>query len=281
MTSRMDRYRQLDNNQARPSRSSKNSNLYDSIGSNTQYTNFTDVSKIEAIELDEARRNSRTREGYKAIKEYGESPKTTNSKRLDEINYLYKDHENRVYDINSVLEKAKSSREEKDELEGRRKLKDTNYNILASLDIKELEKYRREKQKRVKKDEEELRNLIDTITSKTLTGEISKETTVNLLSDLMATSAIDRVDDGLDLDEVKEEENKEEKDDSEKDKTDDLMKGIDKSFYTKSMDLSDKDFDFSDEEEEEAKIPLIVKILLILILLVIIGVGAFFIIKNI
>ena len=65
------------------------------------------------------------------------------------------------------------------------------------------------------------------------------------------------------------------------DPTDDLMKDLDKSFYTKSMDLSDKDFDFGDEYENDKKIPIIVKILLILILIAIVLVGVYFIIQKV
>ena len=39
-----------------------------------------------------------------------------------------------------------------------------------------------------------IRELIDTIASKTLAGEIDKATSVNLLSDLMATNLLDKVD---------------------------------------------------------------------------------------
>ena len=48
-------------------------------------------------------------------------------------------------------------------------------------------------------EEEEFRDLIDTIASKTLAGEIDKETSVNLLSDLMATSVMDKVEDANSL----------------------------------------------------------------------------------
>ncbi len=139
--------------------------------------------------------------------------------------------------------------------------------------------------------------MIDTITSKTLAGEISKETGVDLLSDLMATSAIDRVTVPK-KEEIKKETKKEEtstnlemsrdildKDAMRKiekakkeipvDTSSEIMKGLDKSFYTKSMDLSDKDF-FSDDEDEEKKIPIIVKILLIIVLIVLIGVSIYF-----
>ena len=47
--------------------------------------------------------------------------------------------------------------------------------------------------KRIAPEEDGLKELINTIASKTLAGEISKETGVDLLSDLMATSAFDRI----------------------------------------------------------------------------------------
>ena len=310
MKSRMDRYRNSDStNKEEYSRSSRNQELYKNIGSNQKYTNFTDVSKIDAYSLKKNKKNYRTREGYKTIKEYTTVDKRPKAQKdLDEFNYLYQDHENRVYDINSVLEHAKENRKNRDELEEKRKLKNTNYNILASLNKEELEKYRKDKVERNKPDEDDLRNLIDTITSKTLAGEISKETGVDLLSDLMATNIMDKVDpkdyesDDNEKEDISKEISEEKEDkielsreildkesmkklEEEKNKlsdpTDDLMKDLDKSFYTKSMDLSDKDFDFGDEYENDKKIPIIVKILLILILIAIVLVGVYFIIQKV
>ena len=310
MKSRMDRYRNSDStNKEEYSRSSRNQELYKNIGSNQKYTNFTDVSKIDAYSLNDAKKNYRTREGYKTIKEYTTVDKRPKAQKdLDEFNYLYQDHENRVYDINSVLEHAKENRKNRDELEEKRKLKNTNYNILASLNKEELEKYRKGKVERNKPDEDDLRNLIDTITSKTLAGEISKETGVDLLSDLMATNIMDKVDpkdyesDDNEKEDISKEISEEKEDkielsreildkesmkklEEEKNKlsdpTDDLMKDLDKSFYTKSMDLSDKDFDFGDEYENDKKIPIIVKVLLILILIAIVLVGVYFIFQKI
>ena len=45
------------------------------------------------------------------------------------------------------------------------------------------------------KDDEELRDLIDTIASKTLAGEL--EAASDLLSDLMATNMMDRIDESI------------------------------------------------------------------------------------
>ena len=294
MRSRMDRYRELDNDTERTSRSRRNQELYQNIGTNAKYTNFTDVTNSNTTLIDRNRRDYSTREAYQKQKDYTSfenKPKV--KKELDDFNHLYQDHENRVYDINSILEMAKENRKDKDSMEEKRKLKNTNYNILASLNPEELEKYRKEKQNRNKPDDNELRGLIDTITSKTLAGEISKETGVDLLSDLMATSALDKVpaesaikqDESNDKDNIKGEDilNKEDMVKVEEAKKDykepssDIMRDIDKSFYTKSMDLSDKDFFTDEDDDNEKHIPVIVKVLLILILVAYCKVSYFFI----
>lgn len=297
MRSRMDRYRELDNETERTSRSRRNQELYQNIGTNAKYTNFIDVTNSNTTLIDRKRRDYSTREDYQKRKEYTSfenKPKV--KKELDDFNHLYQDHENRVYDINSILEMAKENRKDKDSMEEKRKLKNTNYNILASLNPEELEKYRKEKQNRNKPDDNELRGLIDTITSKTLAGEISKETGVDLLSDLMATSALDKVpaesvikqDESNDKDNIKGKDilNKEDMVKVEEAKKDykepssDIMRDIDKSFYTKSMDLSDKDFFTDEDDDKEKRIPLVVKVLLILILVALVAVGACFLYQS-
>ena len=297
MRSRMDRYRELDNETERTSRSRRNQELYQNIGTNAKYTNFTDVTNSNTTLIDRKRRDYSTREDYQKRKEYTSfenKPKV--KKELDDFNHLYQDHENRVYDINSILEMAKENRKDKDSMEEKRKLKNTNYNILASLNPEELEKYRKEKQNRNKPDDNELRGLIDTITSKTLAGEISKETGVDLLSDLMATSALDKVpaesvikqDESNDKDNIKGKDilNKEDMVKVEEAKKDykepssDIMRDIDKSFYTTSMDLSDKDFFTDEDDDKEKRIPLVVKVLLILILVALVAVGACFLYQS-
>lgn len=284
MRSRMERYQREENKQS-ARRSNKNQELYQNIGRNMKYTNFTDVTNANAIDLGTAQKNYRTREGYHQIKEYNNFvPEPKAKKELEDFNYLYQGHENKIYDINSVLEEAKKNRVKKDELEAKRKLKNTNYNILASLNPEELEKYRKEKIERNKPDEEELRGLIDTITSKTLAGEIDQATTVDLLSDLMATNMMDRVE--KPTPEQTEEKQKEEVEESlslskeildkeqlekvqqlkDKETKDSIMDGSDSDFYTRSMDLSDKDFEMDDEFKEK-KMPLAVKIILIVLIL--------------
>ncbi len=290
MPSRMDRYGSQENNSLTSRRSSRNQNLYSNIGKNTKYTNFTDISQVDAIDLNAAKRNYRTREGYHQYKDYSEiAPPPRVKKELDDFNHLYQDHENRVYDINRILEEARDTRVDVDELDKKRKLKNTNYNILASLNPSELENYRKERESKNNPDEEELRDLIDTITSKTLKGEIDQATSVDLLSELMTSNLEDQIPsndtklnfskDILDQDTLKKVDIIKAKETSSKTDSD-ILKDMDKSFYTKSMDLSDKDFNFSGMEDRPSKLMGALKIGLVLILVCGIITAIYFLVKT-
>ena len=305
---RMDRYQET-SDEPKLTRSNQNQELYDSIGSNTRYTNFSDVTNANAIDIS-GEKNYKTREGYHQLKEYKEVITTPRVKKeLEEFKSLYQDKENKVYDINNVLEEARKNRLEKDALEDKRNLKNTSYNILTSLNPEELEKFRQEKKEKViHPSDDELRELIDTITSKTLAGAIKAAS--SLLSDLMATSIMEQIgreeDDTEDEEEVKEEtisdkkikiedikklaEATEEDDDEEirivevkketkKKEPPAKMEDKDEEFYTRSMDLSDQDFDYDDEFKDK-KMPVAIKILITLIILVVIFAIGYFIWKN-
>jgi len=283
---RMDRY----DNSHKPgvrSRTEKNHDLYTDLGNLEKYTMLTDVSKIEAVELDAAKKNYRTREGYHSLKDYDinieEKPKER--KELDEFNFLY-NNEHKTYDINRVLEEAKELRE-KDNLERKRKLHNEKYNILESSE-EDLEKFKEETKLRHKpiENEEELEELIHTITSKELREEIDKsesdDNTNTLLGDLMATNVNEEV---LKPIATKIEDNKVEdntkKIDKVKEKTMSLKDQIDKSFYTKSLDLSEEDFESDDEVVvKPSKILGFLKVILSLILILAVGFGVYYVITN-
>lgn len=288
---RMDRYNDT-SSQMRASRSNNNKDLYENIGSNTRYTSFTDVVNANAIDLDNTK-NYNKRENYHKIKEYENVVYTPKSKKeLDDFKYLYKEQENKVYDINSVLEEARKNRLDKDALEEKRKLKNTSYNILASLNVEELEKYRQEKKEKMQHPtEEDLKELINTMTSATLAGDIKAAS--SLLSDLMATSIMDKID-PTDEEDIDDETEKNETElslskevlDIEKlkqlneeiieDDSENVTSEKDVDFYTRSMDLSDQDFEL-DEEFKEKRMPVGIKILIVLIILIVLGAVAYFI----
>ena len=313
--SRMDRYNE-NSSSNHASRIDRNKNLYQDFSMNAIYTNITDVTNANAYEIDTNPSNSyKTREAYQHLKEYQDIEIPKEQKELNDVNYLKERQENKIYDINSVLENARKNRTEQDELDEKRKLKNKAYNILSGKNREELERYREERKKRLlTPEEEELRELIDTIASKTLAGEIDKATSVDLLSDLMATNVLDKVDASGEIeltatheitqvyDEVVDEKlslskkiletseikdlmlnGKEETEEvpvveetEEKAQKIDAVK--DPDFYTRSMDLSDKDFEFG--EFADRKLPLVVKIIIIIVVLALIVACGYFIYQK-
>ena len=321
---RMDRYNDETENLAKNSRMDKNQDLYHNLSSNTIYTNITDVTNANAFEIgNKPMDNSHTtREAYQQMQKYQTTPTVPKSrKELEDYNFLSQKKENKTYDINSFLEEARKNRTDKDDLEGKRKLKNNAYNILASINKEQLEKYREEKKNRIRTpEEEELHDLTEDLLSKTLAGEIDKETTVDLLSDLMATSLLDTVS-GItaDMEEVEEikditdnlpdglEVNNEEAvksetkplsertlesfnkvlDDTKVEEdsrsieipTNEMLDVRDPDFYTRSMDLSDKDFETGSDFDDK-KLPVIVKLIIAVLIIAIIAVAAYFIYQR-
>ena len=283
---RMDRYK--DEQIQIEKRSEKNRDLYQNTN---KYTNITDVTNANVYEINNQKSNGRTsRENYQKLRKYQnieEVPKV--KKELEDFKYLYQRNESKIYDINSVLETARKNKKEKDDLEEKRKLKHTSYNVLSGVNLEELIKYREEKKNRVETEEEKgIRELVDTIASKTLAGEIDKKTSVDLLSDLMATNMLDKVEAADNIEEKEEIEEEPiiqssvEIDVEEINKLNEATtpettnKKIDTDFYTRSMDLSEEDFDM-DNEFVDKKLPFIVKLFIFLLIIAVIAVAAYFI----
>lgn len=288
---RMDRYNDEDN---QISRFARNQELYQNYSNNTIYTNITDVTNANAFDISNNMNEAssyKTREAYQQMQKYQDTEKVPETKKeLDDFNYLYQKKENKIYDINSVLEEARKNRQEKDEKDEKRILKNNDYNILSGVNKQELEKYREEKRKKLTTSEEEIRELIDTIASKTLAGEIDKATSVNLLSDLMATSMMDKVEASSEIQEKEEDSTKEQAKETEEqpeikeiieveEQPEEKREEKDPDFYTRSMDLSEKDFNLSDDFKEQS-LPIGIKILIFIIIVAIIAVTGFFIYKR-
>ena len=299
---RMDRYNNEDQN-ITTSRKEKNEELYKEMNNNVKYANLTDVTESNAYDITPDNTKENTRENYHKLKKYSDiNTEPKEKKELARVKKLYNENENKVYDINQVLEEARKNSLNVEE-ESKRKLKNTNYNILASLNKEELEKYRKEKENRtIKPTDEEVSGIIDTISTKKDSGEITSETSLDLLSDLMATQAIDRVE--IEKEEKEETiveskyQTKKEKVEKEvtveiekpftkniseediekvkvkasKKKKESIMDKADTDFYTRSMDLSDKDFSMSDEfTEKESNGYIKFIIIMMLIALIVIG----------
>lgn len=246
MRSRTERYSENSHaTKPRVTRTKRNEYLYDDMN-NKIGLEVIDINSQNGINLSNFLREEEKEENVR--------PKAEN------ISFT-EDMEMKVFDVNSVLEEAKRNRIEVDELEKKRKLKNEEYNVLSNLN----KKYITQKEKMHKELEEEgLEELINTITSNTLTKDIKDQ---ELFGDLMATSVdIDVKEDGgdssLDIN-----------------KTEDGH--LVNSFYTRSMDLTEEDFEMSDEFVEPSKKKKVVLILLvILVLLAIMATVGYFILKS-
>lgn len=251
---RMDRYEKNTIN-----RSKKNAKLYENIGNNVRVAEVSDVENSIAIDIEEAKSKKNTREGYHKLKEYIEEPKVT--REIEEFNTLYNLKENKVYDINIVLEEANKNKPGNSQV---RKLENEEFNILAGLSNKELNKYLKESKKKVIKptDEEDCDDLLNDLLA---TDDEEK------VSSTQEEEKIEYEDPEKSLSKVDIEKVKKLSEEITKTAETGIMKNADKDFFTRSMDINKEDFDSVEEaKEEERKTPLLFKIFIFLVILVII-----------
>ncbi len=252
MPSRMDRYDS--ENIDVGSRTNKNQQLYKELYSNKTYTEFTDTVGDNVVEINNANINTtNTRSNFRKTRlYYGNENNELDSSNLRKINSLYKDIlnndiENKSYDINDIMEDAKRNRQDEDEEDKQKKIKSAEYSILNDLSKEKIKQFQDKKQKGITREEEEnLEDLINTITSNSLRKKIDNQ----LLSDLLpeegektSTRLLEELAEGI-PDEI-DDDTKEQMDD-----TEDLSKGIDRSFFTRSMDLRKEDLILDDQDEE-------------------------------
>ena len=251
MSSRMDRYNnEVEENVS--SRVNKNTSLYEDI----KRSSFTRVSNNDNIRVIESSgKTIDINKIKKYILENKEEPRvrkiiTVPEEKVETNNVP---EEKKVYDINSVLEKARKSRELDYENERHKKISEQGYNVLNKLKEYEKEEESYEEDE-LNTEEGTLVDLINTVTVHK--GE------VNLLEELMSTDKDEEV-----TSPIKEEQEKSsilkeiqsKKLEEEKEKTQELVNlkqkinDIDKSFYTNSMSFSKEDFEGFEELEKSVK----------------------------
>ena len=253
------------------SRSNKNKYLYDEVNNKIGYEEIDNFSHYNGIELDSTT-PIKTREEYQKTKDYSFIYEDDKKEET-----LVEEEKERVYDINSVLEEAKKNRVLSEEVEKKRKLQNAEYNILADLNKKYISK-------KEKIEEEGIRELIDTITSRTLAKDIeeAEDDGKDLMSELLETGTFQGIKD-IDLEEeiAKEILSQSGKLDLDEDEVVEEDGKLVNSFYTKSMDLSEQDFEIKEEIAEENREKRKILILVVLIVLVLIAIASIFILKKI
>lgn len=264
MASRMERYYQLDTDTQK--RSKRNQSLYEAIyETDNEYSNIEGIATIEKtneVDINKIKEMLKQREENmrRRMAPVIESPK------IEEVKIEKEEtEEEKNYDIRDILVKAKSEKaEEKDDQY--RSLKNTQYNILKGINLKE-EIDRREYMKNEETDE--LKELIHTITNTDVLNKLGdQDLSLDLLSDLKSVN-----DTQIDRNSIREllQEEKSEMDDDPFDQARDL----DKSFYTSSLNFSDEDFDELGEIKKKfsKRRAIMITILVILFLAIVIVAG--------
>lgn len=279
MTSRMDKYQNSSNQSIKvtQSRSQKNARLYQELYTNKVLTEFTEIENTNAIDLsnssipDFTNRREKFQRNKQLFSENMEENTGFSKKYKSTISTTQEYAAEKNYNINDILDSARKNREFDEETDKKRHMKMLEYNILSDLNQEKLKEYQERKKQLSRDEEENLEELIHTITSNSLRKKIDDE----LLSDLLPTEESETVISKELLEEINSENlNQTEKIDNNREEDTQNQK-IDNSFYTKSMDLSEMDLDFSEEDEsflEDTKMSITKKIIISLFILLIIGI---------
>lgn len=285
MPSRMEKHEQVQISENR--RINKNQSLYQEMKNNTTYHEVETIEPVitkENFSIEDIQKEPERRR--RSISKESITPDTLSS--------LLMMQEKKEYDINKVLKEAKETRVDKDELEQKRSLKKKEYNIVNEINLDKLDEIK-EKRKNtgVKETEDaELKELIDTIYSKTLKEELKKaesevvvqeesiesgEDDGDLLSELLPTSSEETIiNENLSKKIVEEEKKKQ-------------SKKIENSFFTTSMELSTDDMIDVDDDEvetyedflgEDKRLPIWSIILIILGVLITLGGIIYFLLTS-
>ena len=253
MKNRMSKYASADT-KIRTNRTSKNKDLYDNFYTNNIY--YDERGSVDnAYELDSTSPYN-SRSDYQKVKDYRQllKPKEINSK--EELKQYLQTDEDKNYNLSEVLKNAKENRKVEEQVAERKRK------------IRNREKH-------------EIEDLINTISSKTLREDIAKEESKDLLSDLMTDDEDDKVGNTTEENTIPTSVSKLILDKEEERKKESEVSEIDRSFYTKSMDLSDEDFEVIDEFGEIVeKKHTGLKIFLLLILLVVVAVAVYLIVVG-
>ena len=289
MQSRMEKYNTSENKVS--SRMQKNQSLYEEVR-NTDLTNFDVNSNVSIIEEDASSIDVRKIRKFLDEKYNEEAPKRKSIEvpEFDEPIIEEPLQDTKEYDINAVLEKAKKGKTIDYSKERLKKIRDAQYEILNNLDL-ELKKVEEAKNTTVKKEEEDnLMNLINTITELETKNKknLSKEASgaLDLLSDLKDDEEKEKEEDvkiePLDEESSNEEgieesvikEQKEEQREKEKEEEDHIEETLNK------LDIDVNKYDeFSDVDAKDTG-ALILKIIIFLVVIALV-IGAVYILDGI
>jgi len=275
MDRRSDKYENNETPQETNSRVKKNRLLYEEINSKIGYEEISNFESNTEIDLSSLNVDNPSRADYQKIKEYKELLGASKEEKIESVEREFKP---KTFDINLVLEEAKKNREI-DDLEQKRNLKDEEYSVLSNLNKKYL--YKKDFNE---EDEEELKELIDTVTNLEIQDTLDEK---DLLSELLATTVDIKLESELSPEELKAlytHQDSQTEDEIE-------IKELENTFYTKSMELTKEDLIEAYKEDEEddddsfypkrSKGKTIAIILITILFITMLVIVAYFLIKQI
>ncbi len=259
LTSRMERYYKPSNHTSK--RSERNQELYREIYEDGEYSNIEGIATIEKsneVDITKIKNMLKNREQYQKQRQFRQMIKEP-IQTVEEEKPTFEAEKN--YDIRDILNKAKNNKKEEEKYH---RLDHTGYNILKNL-----------KEKSMQKNEhpDELRELIDTITSNSELNQLAtRELSLDLFDDLKSeeNTVIENRDSikAL-LEEAKKEDQMKKKEKEE----------MDQSFYTSSLNFGDDDFEQISEQMKPKWNPKIMKTVLSVITGIVIA-GIIFLIYS-
>lgn len=250
MPSRMEKY--YNNTESRTSRISRNTELYRNLYETKEYTNVEGIATIEKTnEID----INKIKELIKAHEELKQDRKPIVKRQIRKIEEEPEEIEQKNYDIMDVLNKAKDEYVDDNK---NRNLKNTQYNILKNINVKDA------------KDDDSLKDLINTITSTSILNKLGdQDLSLGLLEDLKSNN--NTTVGAIGSDEIF-------KNAIEKSRDEDET--LDKSFYTSSLNFNEKDFEQLNDIKSSLKKNNVLITILVFFFLVIVITGILFILYN-
>ena len=238
-------------------RTKKNKNLYNDL-SDRLNIDYVDINVDNAIEFDSRKMNNNSREDYQKKKEFDYLLNNRRSKKYPEESTV-KIEENKIYDINEILKLARQDK--LFESEEKKRLLNTEYNILTKLDIESIEN------ENIKK--EDLKELINDIYKQEEPRKMknySRREEEELFNDLISNDGNDTVSQSLQL---KEELSKEILDKTKKQESE--LSKEKEEIATKINPATLEDFDDKITEEKEGKGLTIAIIAITILILLVVG----------
>lgn len=250
MPSRMEKY--YNNSQSRTSRTTRNTDLYHNLYNGQEYTNVEGIATIEkSNEID----INKIKELLQAHEEIKQDRKPIVKRQIRKIEDEPEEIEEKNYDIMDVLNKAK---DEYNDDNKNRSLKNTQYNILKNINVKEIE------------EDDSLKDLIHTITNTSVLNKLGdRDLSLNLLEELKS-------DDNTMIGAKGSNEIFKNEIEKSKNDTDD----IDKSFYTSSLNFGEKDFEQLNDIKSSLKKNNVLISILVFFFLVVVITGILFVLYN-